>query len=178
MITTKSVISLPQDVWGSTPHLGKGARCALPLHPSGHGSFRVLNPFQSQKTVSPINHSRETSLSLHPSILSGRSGAIAPLETHSQDLEKCLSTCTEPCTNGWPFDHQSGETSISHRYPHEDFIQTTSCRPTLRRLDATILPMMDHSHRLHHHRATPLVVQSFPPVRREKLSALSKVQWG
>jgi len=117
-------------------YLGKGARCALPLHPSGYGSSMVSNPLQSQQTVSPVKHSRETSLSLHPSIPSGRSGAIAPLETHSQDLETCLSTCTEPCTNDWPFDHQSGEPSSSHRYPHEDFIQTTSWRPTLRRLDA------------------------------------------
>ena len=51
----------------STPHLGKGARCALPLHPSGCGSSRALNPFQSHQIVSPINHSRETSLSQHPS---------------------------------------------------------------------------------------------------------------
>ena len=51
----------------TTTHLGKGARCAPPLHPPGGGSSTVLNPFQSQKIVSPINHSRETSLSLHPS---------------------------------------------------------------------------------------------------------------
>ena len=30
------------------------------------------------------------------------------------------------------------------RYPHEDFIQTTSWRPTLRRLDVAILTKMDH----------------------------------
>jgi len=84
-------------------HLGKGARCAPPLHPPGRGSSRALNPFQSQKIVSPINH--------------------------SQGLEKCLSTCTEPCTNVWPSDHQSGERSCSHRYPHDHFMETISSRP-------------------------------------------------
>ena len=33
-----------QDVRCTTPHLGKGARCALPLHPSGHGSFTGIEP--------------------------------------------------------------------------------------------------------------------------------------
>lgn len=84
-------------------HLGKGARCAPPLHPPGCGSVRALNPFQSQKIVSPINH--------------------------SQGLEKCLSTCTEPCTNVWPSDHQSGERSCSPRYPHDHFMETISSRP-------------------------------------------------
>lgn len=148
------------------------------------------DPIQSQQNVSPFNHSRETSLSLHPSILSGGSGAIAPLETHSQGLETCLSTCTEPCTNVWPSDHQpafaeaklrlragrSGERSCSPDTPMrtssrplhgDDFIETkgrelSRCpslepshrlgdalpqdpQPTLRGLDAAILPKMDHS---------------------------------
>lgn len=53
----------------------------------------------------------------NPSILSGRSGAFAPLETHSQDFENYLSTCTEPCTNDWSFNHQSGEPSSSPDAP-------------------------------------------------------------
>ena len=89
-------------------HLGKGARCAPPLHPPGHGSFRALNPFQSQKIVSPINH--------------------------SQGLEKCLSTCSEPCTNVWPSDHQSGERSCSPRYPHDQFMETNPARIGCRHL--------------------------------------------
>lgn len=56
-------------------NLGKGARCALPLHPSGLGSSTGIEPIQSHQNVSPFHHSRETSLSLHPSI----KGAIAPL---------------------------------------------------------------------------------------------------
>lgn len=51
-------------------HLGKGTRCAFPLHPSGLGSCRGLTPFQSQRNVSPFHH--------------------------SQGLETSLSTCTEP----------------------------------------------------------------------------------
>ena len=52
-------------------------------------------------------------------------GLSRPLTSHSLGLETCLSTNTEPCTNGCPFDHQSGERSCYTRYPHEDFIQTT-----------------------------------------------------
>lgn len=55
-------------------NLGKGARCALPLHPSGPGSSKGIEPIQSHQNVSPFHHSQETSLSLHPSI----KGAIAP----------------------------------------------------------------------------------------------------
>ena len=159
-------------------HLGKGARCAPPLHPPGRGSVRGSTPSQSQQNVSPFNHSRETSLSLHPSILSGGSGAIAPLETLSQGLETCLSTCTEPCTNVWPSDHQSRERSCSPDTPMrtssrplhgDDFIETkgrehSRCpslepshrprsgshplepRPTLRGLDAALLPKMHYGH--------------------------------
>ncbi len=54
--------------------LGKETRCAPPLHPPGHGSSWALNPFQSQQTESPVNH--------------------------SQDLETSLSTCTEPWIKG------------------------------------------------------------------------------
>ncbi len=48
--------------------LGKGDAALSPCTPSRIGSSRASNPFQSQQTVSPVNHSRETSLSLHPSI--------------------------------------------------------------------------------------------------------------
>lgn len=67
-----------QDVFCSTKPSWQGDRCAPPLHPPSCGSFRALNPFQSQKTVSPVKHSRETSLSLHPSI-KGLSHPLNPL---------------------------------------------------------------------------------------------------
>ncbi len=83
---------------GSTTHLGKGTRCAPPLHPLGHDEIWVLNPVfviktyrrfttrrawrfpsppapnHGSKSVSPplATLSREMSLSLHPSI-KGRS---------------------------------------------------------------------------------------------------------
>lgn len=59
----------------STKRLARGPAARPRCIPPAAGSSRALSPFQSQKTVSPVNHSRETSLSLHPSILSGRSGA-------------------------------------------------------------------------------------------------------
>lgn len=97
----------------STKPSWQGDRCAPPLHPPGHGSVRALNPCRSQETVSPVNHSRETSLSLHPSIPSGRLGAIAP---------------PEPTRIVWPKHHQSGECSCSPRYPHDHFMETNPSR--------------------------------------------------
>src|SRR3546814_83844 len=68
------------DIFFCFSSISRHTRCALvtgvqtcalpispPLHPPGRGSSRALNPFQSHQTVSPVNHSRETSLSLHPS---------------------------------------------------------------------------------------------------------------
>jgi hypothetical protein len=59
-------------------HLGKGSRCAPPLHPPGHGPDQGIEPIPSQQTVSPVNHLQvpETSLSTctGPWIM----GAIAP----------------------------------------------------------------------------------------------------
>ena len=127
----------PQDVWCTTPHLGKGARCALPLHPSGYGSSRVLNPFQSQQTVSPVKHSRETSLSLHPSIPSGRSWTIAPLNPLAGLGEVPLHlhrTMHERLAVRSPI----RDAFELPRYPHEDFIQTTSWRPTFSSLDTPV----------------------------------------
>jgi hypothetical protein len=58
---------------------------------------------------------------------------------HSQALEKSLSTCTEPWTNGWPSDHQSGEhvaappdtpTTISWRPGREHFIAALASEPS------------------------------------------------
>ena len=51
----------------STKPSWQGAYCVPPLHPPGRGSVRGSTPCQSQQNVSPFNHSRETSLSLHPS---------------------------------------------------------------------------------------------------------------
>ena len=47
--------------------LGKGARCALPLHPSSHGSSRVLNPTRAIKriAVSPLTGLGEFPLHLY-----------------------------------------------------------------------------------------------------------------
>ena len=121
----------------TTTHLGKGARCAPPLHPPGRGSFRALNPFQSQKIVSPINHSRETSLSLHPSILSGRSVAIAPPEPTRRAWRRASPPAPNHArTSGRPITNQGSvpaptdtPMTISWRRLHRD--QEGSFRATL-----------------------------------------------
>lgn len=93
-----------QDVCCSTTHLGKGTRCAFPLHPSGHWLFLGIR-----------THCR-ASRTYHRSIT-------------RRALEHCRSTLhPNHARNVWPFDHQSGELSSSHRYPHDHFMETTSSR--------------------------------------------------
>lgn len=128
----------------TTTHLGKGARCAPPLHPPGRGSSRALNPFQSQQIVSPINHSRETSLSLHPSILSGRSGAIAPHESTRRAWRRASPPAPNHArTSGRPITNQGSvpaptdtPMTISWRRLHRDhegsFRATLSLEPSHR----------------------------------------------
>ncbi len=114
---------------------------------------RGIKPLPKPRRTYPRSISRkETSLSFacHRSFQEDHR-AIAPLGTHSLDLETCLSTNTEPCTNGCPFDHQSGERSCYPRYPHEDFIQTTSWRPTLRSLDTVTLSKVNHDLEAYRH---------------------------
>ena len=77
--------------------------------------------------------------------------AIAPLDTHSQSLEICLSTCTEPCTIDWPIDRHSGKlshspenpTAISLRRCHRDqaraFCATVLLIPSRRSIDGPAL---------------------------------------
>ena len=147
---------------GSTTHLGKGTRCAPPLHPSGHGEGWVLNPTIATKTyrrfttrrawrfpsppapnhgskgVSPPleTHSWKTSLSLHPSIkerscpceiltipwrptlrgldaasastLNPNIGLSRPCNPTRRSRRFAASTCTQPCMNDCPFNHQTG----------------------------------------------------------------------
>ena len=148
----------------TTTHLGKGARCAPPLHPPGRGSVRALNPFLSQKIVSPINHSQglETSLSTctEPWIM----GAIVPtLEPHSRETSLSLHPSTwraflppRPQTTSWRRLLRDRGREYS-RCPYLGTFPSTiepSCplepRPTLRGLDAAILSKMDHDHRKYH----------------------------
>ena len=97
-------------------NLGKGARCALPLHPSGLGSSTGIEPIQSHQNVSPFHHSRETSLSLHPSI----KGAIAPLVKSTRQGN---GTRHVPIRGAF----------LLPRYPHDHFMETKdgSFRATL-----------------------------------------------
>lgn len=132
------VIFHPQDVRCSTPHLGKGARCALPLHPSGHGSSRVLNPFQSQQTVSPVKHSQGLETSLSTCTEPWIRELSRTLETHSRETSLSLHPSTwraflppRPLTISWRRFHRDQPCadwmpigSFATRYP----------RPTLRRL--------------------------------------------
>jgi len=113
-----------QDVCGSTTHLGKGTRCAPPLHPPGRWLPQGIEPIPSQKTVSPVNHSRETSLSLHPStwraFLPPRPLTMSWRRFH-RDQER------EHVVAALPMDPSHRPKGVSH--PLEP-------RPTLRGLDA------------------------------------------
>ncbi len=75
-------------------HLGKGNPLRVPrCIPSGQWRFpRTPRPDPRHAIVSPIDH--------------------------SQGLEMCLSTCTEPCTNVWPFDRHLRGASALPQDPH------------------------------------------------------------
>ena len=102
----------------TTPQSWQGSPLRAPVASLRPWLFLGIEPIQSHQNVSPFHHSRETSLSLHPSILSGRSGAIAPLETHSSGL--------------WP-PTPANQGSVP---APTDTPMTISWRPTLRGLDA------------------------------------------
>lgn len=151
----------------STKPSWQGDRCAPPLHPPGRGSVRALNPCRSQQTVSPVNHSRETSLSLHPSIPSGGPEAIAPLNPLAPS-GRCTTnpgsvpaTPDTPMTISWRPTLRGLDAATSWRRPRRDQGGEHSCcpslepshrprgashplepRPTLRQLDVvTVLPL-------------------------------------
>ncbi len=65
----------PQDVRCTTPQSWQGNPLRVPVASLRPWLFLGTDPIQSHQNVSPFHHSRETSLSLHPSI----KGAIAPL---------------------------------------------------------------------------------------------------
>lgn len=119
-----------QDVCGSTAHLGKGTAARPRCIPPANGTIQGIEPHIAPRDrIVGQSLAREPSaLPCTPSTLSGRPWGYHAPWNHSQGLEMCLSTCAEPCTNGCPFDHQSGERSCSHRYPHDHFMETTSSR--------------------------------------------------
>ena len=152
-------------------NLGKGARCALPLHPSGLGSSWVLNPSRAIRTYRrSITRGRLRSPCTHRSFQEDQ--RLSHPWNHEQGLETCLSTCTEPCTNVWPSDHQSGERSCSHRYPHDHFMETISSRPEREHFIAA-LPW---SHPIEQGLSCPLHPR--PPLRRLELRHLAEVGTG
>ena len=146
----------PQDVFCSTKPSWQGGSLRAPVASPRPWLCQGIDPIQSQQNVSPFNHSRENSLSLHPSTwraflpprpltiswrptLRGLDAAILPKMDHSQgpiaapepsssDLENCLSTDTEPCAIDRSIDPRSGERSCYSRYPHDHVLETTSSR--------------------------------------------------
>ena len=135
---------------GSTTPLGKGARCAPPFHPPGHGLPLTLSHRQASQPYRRLNtRGRRRSPCTHR-----QRGYRRPFETHSQGLEMCLSTCTEPCTICRQIDLRSGELSRCPRYLHrpmgvpapwdpDHFMETTSSRPSVRRLDYASLTALE-----------------------------------
>ncbi len=95
---------------GTTTLLGKGSRCAPPLHPPGLWPFLGIEPTPEPRTY-PRSISRRR---LRSPLQSIDQRAIAPLET---------------TRNLWPLHHQSGERSCYPQYPHDHFMETISSRP-------------------------------------------------
>lgn len=92
----KMCVVLQNVLFFRPTHLDKGM-----LHPRCIPMLWCISGFEPslhQQIVSPINH--------------------------SQDLENCLSTCTEPCINNWLLNHQSWESPSSPDNPmvNGDFI--------------------------------------------------------
>ena len=90
---------------GTTTLLGKGSRCAPPLHPPGLWLFHGIEPVQEPVERIPVQ-SVAGDFAL-PAPIDQR--AIAPLEA---------------TRNLWPLHHQSGERSCYPQYPHDHFMET------------------------------------------------------
>ena len=115
---------------GSTTHLGKGARCAPPLHPPDDGDFWVSNPSIASKTYRRFTTRKPWRRPSPPAPNHGpalrrwtRSEAIAPLETHSQETSLSLHPSTwraflppRPQTISWRRFHPDRASELS-RYP-------------------------------------------------------------
>lgn len=89
-------------------HLGKGARCAPPLHPPGRGSVRGSTPSRASRTY-------------RRSITRGR--LRSPCTHRSFQEDQGLSRPLKPTRTVWPLHYQSGERSCSPDTP-----MTTSWR--------------------------------------------------
>ena len=123
--TRRPSLSADRKMCVVVPHiLARGPAARPRCIPPAIGSLRALNPFLSQETVSPVNHSRETSLSLHPStwraFLPPRPLTISWRRLH-RDQER------EHIVAALPMDPSHRPKGVSH--PLEP-------RPTLRGLDA------------------------------------------
>lgn len=116
-------------------HLGKGARCAPPLHPPGRGSVRGLTPSRASRTY-------------RRSITRGR--LRSPCTHRSFQEDQGLSRPLKPTRTIWPLHHQSGERSCSPDTPMrtssrplhgDDFIETKG-------REHSRYPSLEPSHRL------------------------------
>jgi len=101
-----------------------------------------IEPIQSQQIVSPIKHSRETSLSLHPStwraFLPPRPQTISWRRLHREQrafLPLCNPDQEGSCRAALPWNLPIDQGCFTPLEP----------RPTLRGLDAAILSKLDHS---------------------------------
>ena len=107
------------------PHdLGKGTRCAPPLHPLGIGENWVLSPTIAIKTYRRFTTRRAWRFPSPPAPNHGSKGISQPLETHSREMSLSL----HPSIKG-------------RSCPCE--ILTISWRPTLRGLDGVSLSTLN-----------------------------------
>ena len=122
------------------PWQGKPA-ARFPLHPFRRWLFQGIEPLQNQQTVSPVKHSRETSLSLHPStwraFLPPRPQTTPWRRLHREQrafLPLCNPDQEGSCRATLPRNHPIDQGCFTPLEP----------RPTQRGLDAAILSKLDH----------------------------------
>jgi len=122
----------PQDVFCSTKPSWQGGSLRAPVASPRPWLCQGIDPIQSQQNVSPFHHSRETSLSLHPSTWR----AFLP--------PRPLTTPLRPLHGDQRGEH-SRYPSLEPSHRPKSVSHPLEPRPTLRGLDAAILPKMDHS---------------------------------
>lgn len=98
------------------PHILARGPLRAPVQPPAGGSFCAWSPSRTKNRIAGSIHSRETSLSLRPSI---KRAIAPPLKSHSQGPWRHSSPSPAPRTmqNVWSFDPHSGEPSCSPEHP-------------------------------------------------------------
>jgi len=85
------------------PHILARGPLRAPVQPPACGSDKASSLFRTKIRIAGSTHSRETSLSLHPSIKRAITPLWKPARMGPEDLP-LHPLHPEPCTNDWSFD--------------------------------------------------------------------------